>query len=277
MEKPRIHVEAGYIIATASNTLDEFEADYEVILETNINTSIGYICIVKIKKSGNALIAGPSVVSELKKTINLLKQFGCRNILIDGAFFRHSFAKIADATVFVVGANLSHDMEKVIQDAIFTQYKFMLKKPPFEVAQAIDKSKICLIDEQLNVDYYPVDSLLENTVDLFRDENKKYRFLYFPKSLTNKFVQNLVDHRYDFDFDIVLNSPVSIQLDFASMNNVFKLENKIYVLNQIHLAAVCCNPVSPRGYEFDHLLFKQRLQEALNRKVYNVKEEEYYE
>jgi len=75
MEKPRIFVQEGYIIATASDTLKMFEAEFEELQTTNIYTPIGPIIIVKIKKAGNALIAGPSVVFDMEKIIQLLEGY----------------------------------------------------------------------------------------------------------------------------------------------------------------------------------------------------------
>jgi len=72
MEKPRIHTKAGDIVATAEKTLEAFEASYEVVGQTDIRTSIGNIVIVKITIAGNALIAGSSTVSGMKRTIEIL-------------------------------------------------------------------------------------------------------------------------------------------------------------------------------------------------------------
>jgi len=129
MEKPRIHTKAGDIVATAEKTLEAFEASYEVVGQTDIRTSIGNIVIVKITIAGNALIAGSSTVSGMKRTIEILKGFGLNKILIDGAFFRHSLARISDATVYVVGANYNPDMMKTVEDSKLSSKKFDIHKP----------------------------------------------------------------------------------------------------------------------------------------------------
>ena len=116
-EKPRIYCQKGYFIATAKETLNQFEALYEILEETNIRTPIGNVVIVLIKKAGNALIAGPSVIFDMEKIVKILEQYNPNKVFIDGAFFRHSLAKLAEATIFVVGANLDHDVKKVINYA----------------------------------------------------------------------------------------------------------------------------------------------------------------
>ena len=110
MEKPRIFVKKGYLVATAKNTLSEFEAEYEIIKKTIIFTSIGPVYILKIKKEGNALIAGPSIVLDMEKLVKIADEFNVEKILVDGAFFRHNFTKISNATVLIIGANYSSVM-----------------------------------------------------------------------------------------------------------------------------------------------------------------------
>ena len=57
-----------------------------------------------------------------------------------------------------------------------------------------------------------------------------------------------------------------------NLNHLFKLKNQIFVVNPTNLVAVCYNPFSPRGYEFDNLVFKKKLESILKVEVYNVKE-----
>lgn len=270
MEKPKVYVKEGYIIATAQETLKKFTAEYEVLNKTDIFTSIGKIYIVKIKKAGNALIAGPSVISDMEKVVQLLSKYKLDKIFIDGAFFRHSLAKIAEATVFIVGANLSSNMDRVVEDASLSVKKFSLEKPDFDADKFNNIDHVCMVDNLGKLKELPYKTIVGNTVNFFEGKKEKCRFLYLPTSLTNNFVKKLVEKRYDFDFDIILESPVSIQLDFNNTKNLFKLKNKVFVLNPINLVAVCYNPYSPRGYEFNDKDFRSELEKILNMEVYNV-------
>lgn len=272
LEKPRVYVSKGYIVATARDTLKAFEAEYETLIETDIFTPIGDLVIVKIKKAGNALIAGPSVIFDMEKTLKLLDEFVLDKIFIDGAFFRHSLAKISEATILVVGANLHQEMDRVVLDAELTFRKFNLKEPPQNVDFLVGKSHIHLVDEQGKFIDLGFDSVIGNTVKIFNWKNKNYRFLYLPKAFTNDFLEKLVEFRREFHFDIILDSPTNIQLNLLNLNNLFKLENQIYILKPTNLVAVCYNPCSSRGYKFDDLIFKKKLEHVLGQEVFNVKE-----
>ena len=113
-------------------------------------------------------------------------------------------------------------------------------------------------------------SIIGKVDNIFNDNIKDAKLIYFPKSITNKFVESLVANRKDCDFEIVLNSPINIQLSDNNLVKLFKLKNKIYVLNPIEIPFVCCNPYSPKGYEFDDLLFKNKLASELGLQVFNV-------
>lgn len=276
-EKPRVYCLEGYLIATAKDTLSQFEAEYKILEETNIRTSIGSVVIVEIKKAGNALIAGPSVVLDMEKTVKILEKYNPYKIFIDGAFFRHSLAKIAEATIYVVGANLTNNIEKVVDYAKLTTKKFNLKKVDQKLEKLINYSSVCLINEQYEIKDLGFETVIGNTEKIFKEENKKYRFLYLPKSVTNEFLLQLIKERRSFKFDIIVNSPVNIQLNLDNLSYLFKLKNNIFVINEINLIAVCLNPFSPRGYEFKKHDFKKRLEESLGIEVFNVQEEVTYE
>lgn len=272
MDKPRVYCKTGYLIATAEETLGEFEAEYRVIEDTDIKTSIGYVKICEIVKPGNALIAGPSIISDMEEVIKKLHKYSLKNIFIDGAFFRHSLAKVANATIFVVGANLSNNLDKVVLDAVSNVKKFNLEKVSNDLEFLANESSVCYIKDSQILKKFDFDSVLGNTAIILDSKYNKADFLYLPLSLTNEFLQLLVEKRREFSFDIIVNTPVNIQLNLANIQNLFKLKNKVCVLEPINLEAVCFNPYSPRGYEFNNATFRKKLETSLHLKVINVME-----
>lgn len=271
MEKPRIFVKKGYLVATAKNTLPEFEAEYEIIKKTDIFTSIGPVYILEIKEEGNALIAGPSIVSDMEKLVKIVDEFNVEKIMVDGAFFRHNFTKISNATVLIIGANYSPVMEKVVNNAVNIIKKLSLKTPPINTEYLPKIDNVALLNDMESIKILDFETVIGNTAKIFSDENEKYRFLYLPKSLTNNLVKIMVENRMKYNFDIILKSPINIQLNDHNLNNLWKLRNKIYTLNPINLVAVCYNPYSPKGYQFNDSIFKKKLEDKIGIKIYNVK------
>ena len=276
LEKPQIDVRIGDIVATAKETLKQFVAEYEILDETNIYTAIGNIVICKITHPGKVLVAGPSLVEDMQELVNLLiKQYSYR-VLIDGAFFRQSFASVSDASVFVVGANDSIDMNQTIENAFYTYQKLMLPRiiKKYNVFDRVDN--IALLEHN-QIKILNFDSVLGNVERLFEHINEHTKAVFFPKSLTDEFVSNWTNSHCKYEFDLVLKSGVHIQLNQQNLKNIFKMNNHIYVINPMCVSAVCINPFSPRGYTYDKKLFKNKLSQVLGRQVINVKEDDNHE
>jgi len=87
----------------------------------------------------------------------------------------------------------------------------------------------------------------------------------------------LIVERGKYVFDLIIDSPINIQLKDENLEKLFKLNFNIFVLNPVNLALVCYNPYSPRGYEFDNMEFKTKLETALETEVINALEGDTYE
>lgn len=275
-EKPRIFAKKGFLIASAKETLNSFEAEYDILEETKISTPIGNVIILKITKPGNVLVAGPSIISDMMELIKLIEKYGPEKILIDGAFFRHSTAKLSQATILVIGANLSATIVNVVNNARIAIKKFKL--PEFENKNILsEKTNICIIQDNGNLKELEYKSLLGKVKGIFTEDLKNAKYVFFPRALTNDFAKELVIRRKEFHFDIIVNSPVNIQLDEKNLDNIFKINSRIFVIDSVNLIAVCYNPTSPRGYRFQDQVFKEKLSKLTELDVINVKEEKSYE
>lgn len=275
MEKPQIFVKPGYIVATAFDTLKNYSCKYKILETTDIITSIGEVVIIEVLDEGRALVAGPSKVKDMQTLINSLDKYKLEKIIIDGAFSRQAFAKAADATIFVVGANEDKNIDNVVKDAFLQYRKFTLKSLPFKPYSFGEN--IGFIDADGNFVELPFSSVIGNVNDIFVDEVLKSKYLYIPKTITNKFVEKLIVERGKYAFDLIIDFPINIQLKDENLEKLFKLNLNIFVLKPINLALVCYNPYSPRGYEFNNEEFKTKLETALKTEVINALEGDIYE
>lgn len=268
LEKPRIFVDKGYFIATASEALKYFTCRYDIIRNTGIFTSIGEVIIVRVTSPGKALIAGPAKVNEMAKIIEFLNNEPVDKIIIDGAFSRQIFSRLSQATILVIGANYSNDIDLVVKNAKLNIDQLNLDV--FNDERLRNQKNICLIDRSNNLEQLEFSTVIGNVDKFFDLDFTKIKYVFFPKSLTNQFVEKLVKERHDLHFDIILDSPTYLQLNDKNLENIFRLKNKIFVTNPVNLAAIYYNPFSPRGYEFSDSDFKEKLEKALKQKVYNV-------
>ncbi|MGE4571147.1 MAG: hypothetical protein AB7E09_00160 [Candidatus Izemoplasmatales bacterium] len=273
LEKPQIDVRINDIVVSAKDTLKAFEASYEIIEETQMFTAIGPIVICKITKPGKVLVAGPSLVDDMQVLVDRLMDQYDHRILIDGAFFRQSFAKVSDASIFVVGANDSVDMEQTIDHAFYAYKKLVLSKIKKEYHVFNHVENIAVLEHN-HIKVLNYDSILGNVDRLFNEINDNTKAVYFPKTLTDEFVSKWTSTYHKLNFDIVVKSGVHIQLNQTNLKNIFKMDHDIFVINPIEVCGVCINPYSPRGYTYDPIEFKKVLSKKLKRDVINVKEDD---
>lgn len=115
--KPLIHVPVGTLIATARDTLNRSRITWEKIQETEIDTPMGKIWIVKAKEAGDLEVAGANRSSEQKENMRLLRQLGSQMIFLDGALGRshHASPALADGVILATGAALGGGMKDVLR------------------------------------------------------------------------------------------------------------------------------------------------------------------
>lgn len=275
MEKPRIFVKKGYIVATAFDTLKNYSCEYEILEKTNITTSIGDVVIIEILNEGKALVAGPSRVKDMHLLISILEKYKLEKIIIDGAFSRQTFARTSDVTIFVVGANKDRDIDKVVKDAYLHYRKFNLNTTPslpYSFGQNIG-----FVSQKNIYHELPFSSAIGNINSIFINEVLSAKYLYLPKTISNKFVEKLVVERGKYAFDLIIQSPINIQVNDDNLEKLFKLNINIFAINPINIALVCYNPYSPKGYEFNNNDFKNKLKNTLKTDVLNVLEGGIYE
>ena len=275
MEKPQIFVKPGYIIATAFDTLENYNCKFEILEKTDIVTSIGEVVIIKILEEGKALVAGPSKVKDMHQLIDSLEKYNLEKIIIDGAFSRQTFAKATDATIFVVGANSDKNIDLVVKDAFLQYRKFTLNKLP-SIPYSFGHN-IGFINEFGKYVEFQFSSVIGNIDSIFINDVFKAKYLYIPRTITNKFIEKLVIERGKYTFDLIIDSPINIQVKNENLEKLFKLNLTIFVLNPINIALVCYNPFSPKGYEFDKKEFKTKLKTALKTDVIDALEGDIYE
>jgi len=272
LPKPRIHVKPKMLVATAKECLRECEAGYKILKTTDLYTALGPIVIIEITAPGNCLVGGPSTITKMKKVIREFRRLGIKNILVDGAFSRSTFSQIGGAVIFCVGASYSQDMGKVVSHAQNTIKQFQL--PKFDqLSRPLGRSsKIQKIYQDGDRKTVGIDSTLGNGKSIIETIGSDVRFLYVPKAVSQSFLKEFVKERQRLKCDLIVSSPTHLMVDEQLLKHLFLLDQKIYVLHPMKLAAIAYNPFSPTGYAFSNEQFKAELQKVTDLPVINVLE-----
>ncbi|MBC8588577.1 lysine 5,6-aminomutase reactivase subunit KamB [Paratissierella segnis] len=268
LEKPRIYVDKGTIIASTEELLKLGSAEIEILRTTDFRTPLGNIIIGKVKSNGNIEIGGPQTLAEMKEIIDIMHCLGAEIVIMDGALDRRSSAAptISEATILSTGAVLSRDMNKVVEQTLHAVKLFNLpaiedKRVRDIMSNSMNENKIELIDKNLNVNTLSLPTAIgggKNIGGRIKDDSK---YLVIPGSLVKDTIEDIIYTTKRFKYiDIVVNDGTKIFIDYRDFIRFQRLGVKIKVLHPIDLIGITVNPYSPTGYSFDPIEFLEKMQ-----------------
>ncbi|MBN1624356.1 MAG: hypothetical protein JXN10_05230 [Clostridia bacterium] len=249
LEKPRVDVFPGMLVATCKSCLDISTAGYKTIMKTGILTVLGEILVVEIMSLGIMEISGPSMVAQLIDVCNIFNDLGCGKIIVDGSAERQSFASSMDCTILASGAAVSPDMNKVIR---MTEYQCSLYAIPL-----CSDIPGCRFNENR-----PYETIVKP------DE----AILIFRGPLVDEDLLDIMKKHKGIRKRAIVNDAASIFITQKTFRSFIASEGLICVRKKINLAAVTINPMSPYGSWFDKELFLREMTECLGIPVFNILE-----
>jgi hypothetical protein len=269
LPKPKITLFPGMLVATASACLPAATAEFETLETTAFVTPLGAVVIVRIRKEGTMLVAGPSDVKQMTALTKRMMDYGAKRIYVDGAFARQQFSRVGDAAILVVGANQSPEVERVVSHALCTIRKFQLPGIPLNFPAIPISDKLTLLMPKGTTEL-PWSSTLDVPSNLFESIPSDALALYIPKAVTESFVLAWLKHKPTIQIPWLIQSPAHVVICERTLERLLRSNQLIYAINPLHLVAVCVNPFSPNGYSFDALRFSASLSERTSLPVYNV-------
>ncbi len=271
-EKPRIFVEEGTLIATATGMLELGDANIEILKVTEYRTPLGEIIIGKVRDGGYVQIAGPQRLSEIKAVSDTMLDLGAKFVIIDGALDRLSQAApaISEATILATGAVLSRDINKVIEETIHVVNTLGL--PAVEdleikeiIRSIIAENQIAVIDEDNEVDIIPLRTALNAGAiigDHLRDDSK---YLVIPGSLVKSTVEDLTRSTRKYkNIEIIITDGTKIFIEPKDWLKFMRQGVKVKVLDKINLVGITLNPYAPAGYYFEPVDFLSKMKSYIS-------------
>lgn len=251
------------------------QTSYSIHEDTQIDTSLGRVYIIEITKETEVVIAGPSKVLEMEDLVTRLKQYHLKHIFIDGALFRKTFAnsRICDAIIVSTGASYSPDIQVVVTDTIALLHQFSLAKAKQSILDKIKGYTQSLLVYENSVLTLEDRAIGKGIERICHNINNEAKALYIHGALTNQLIDCLIQHKDSIhNLDLIVQDPTYIMCDQKHYKYLMKLSISLSVINEVQVPFVTCNPLSPYGYEFDPLEFKEELQKKANYPVVNILE-----
>ena len=278
LPKPKIFVSEGNLLATAKESLDRSEVQYEVLKTTDINTPLGNIILIKVHGSGNIELSGPSIVKHMRKITDDLKSLGAELVLIDGAFDRKSFASpiIAEATILATGAALSHDIDEVIHQTVFSLQKLsspVLTDPVAHnlITQFFKTHKAGIMDKENQIKAFPVLTALNATKSIIRSIRLSTKHILIKGIVSSTLLREIIMRNLNCSsFSIIAEDGTKLFITPELYAEFYSRGGRIYTLNPINIIAVTTNPLSPYGIMFNHKELLERLRSQITIPVFDV-------
>jgi hypothetical protein len=269
LPKPKIRVRPHMIVATAKSCLENTNVSYDVLEETEINTAIGKVMMIRILKAGNLVIAGPTTNHELHLLLLKMKKY-VRRILVDGAFNRMTFANIKslEGIILSSGASYHLSMEKTIKQTKWIVESFNLKQS--ETFQEVPKDHL-MIETKHQIFRY-TDKNIEKFSDRLSQDDPIIT-IFIKGAVTSKMVAFIISKGIS-DFKLIVEDPTKLLISHQEYEFMRMRSIEIEVIHQAKLLCVTINPFSTMGHHYDKEVFKNELQKVIDVPIYNVKDME---
>lgn len=112
LPKPRYMPGRDLLVATTRNFLQQAESNgarFEYLQQLPGRTALGPVSLARVLEPGELIIAGPTLLRDLRQTLKLLGDYGAKLGIIDGAINRLGAAApdVTDACILCTGCSLA--------------------------------------------------------------------------------------------------------------------------------------------------------------------------
>ena len=271
--KPEIFLRQGMIFGTSEKHYRQRRIVSELMDVSDERTSLGRVVTAKALTGGKILLSGPSSASGLKRWMNDMHRLGIDLVIMDGALSRMSLASpaVSQSMILATGAACSHRMETLIQQTAFVVD--LIKIP---LTGEANLKRLMPIEKGLW--YVDADGMLHETGpvsplsrEMVFEGMEDCQTLYVSGALVDSFLEKLRKHPKLRTVELVVRDFTKIFVTPQQYRLFLKSGGKIRVLQQSKLIAVTVNPTSPLGYVMDSDALCERLSEAIQLPVYDLK------
>jgi hypothetical protein len=281
IEKPRVELCAGSLVATTDQLLRAGAIPHELVLETGVRTPLGRVLIARLHAQGTIEVAGPSAAEDVREVCDAMLAHGAEQVLIDGAIDRRAASSpaVSDGLVMSTGAVLHEEIEQVVErtrDAVELVRLPELREPHVrEIAASGAGSALIGEPNEKPLALHPRFVLTSTAPDIAQllRAHPRASHLLVRGALCEPFLAELLAAR-GLGAGGGVGGRESLRLVVADATKVFLTDHScewyrrqglaIEVLAGIDLRAITVNPVAPRSHSFDSHRLRAMLEEAIH-------------
>ena len=280
IEKPRVVLPAGSLVATTDELLRASDISHEVLDDTGVRTPLGRVVLARLEGAGAIEVAGPSAAADVRAVSDAMLAHGAEQVLIDGAIDRRAASSpdVADGLIISTGAVLDHDIGEVVQrtaDAVELVRLAAVEDAWPDVAPRLRElagtnthGTSIFVGEDLQPVALPPRFVLSAEADQIAellDANSSARWLIVAGALPERFLRALAHalHKRRRELALVVADATRVFLSKRGPAWYRRQGIQLHVLQPIELQAITVNPVAPRSHSFDSVQLRTMLAQAI--------------
>jgi hypothetical protein len=271
IEKPRVELCAGSLVATTDALLRAGAIPYELVLETGVRTPLGRVLIARLLAQGTIEVAGPSAAADVREVCDAMLAHGAEQVLIDGAIDRRAASSpaVSDGLVMSTGAALHEEIEQVVartREAVELVRLPALHEPHvLELARSAAASMLVGEAGEEPLTLHPRFALTSTAPDIAQLLRARpgASHLLVQGALCEPFLAELLRAAAGRELALVVADATKVFLTDHGCEWYRRQGLSIEVLAPIDLRALTVNPVAPLSHSFDSLRLRALLEEAI--------------
>ena len=278
LPKPRYVPDAGLLVATTEELLQQAENDgtrIERLCQLPGRTALGPVFLVRVLQPGRIILAGPTLLRDLRYTLDQCQNYGSRLGIIDGAINRLGAAApaITDACIVCTGASVGATPEIVVRrtkdtlDRLTTPTTAL--KDVYRNVQPSVRLLACRASEEGGYDEQSV-SVYTGSMEPIEEAQwvidgittmHKTTFLLrgaFTEELARELLSQLTGVHLENEAELIVGDGTKIFCHSVVLQRIAVRGLRIRVAEVIRLLAITLNPYTP-----EYVCTPQRLLDAL--------------
>jgi hypothetical protein len=277
IEKPRVLLAAGSLLATTGELLRSSGLAHEVLQRTAIRTPLGTVAIARLRDAGAVEVAGPSAAGDVRAVSDAMLGYGAEQVLIDGAIDRRAASSpdVADGLVMSTGAVLSEDLAEVVQrtsDAVDLVRLPGLDERSRHAAAAVaergGEGSMLVGEDGPAAPLAPrfVLTSQQEQIGELLDASPAADRLLVEGALPDSFLRGLVQavRRRRREVVVVVGDSTKVFLGDRGPRWYARQGVHLQAMRAIDLKALTVNPLAPQSHHFDSAELRERLTEAID-------------
>ncbi len=270
IEKPRVELCAGSLVATTDALLRAAALAHEGVLETGVRTPLGRVVIARLAAGGTIEVAGPSAAADVRAVADAMLAHGAEQVLIDGAIDRRAASSpaVSDGLVLSTGAALHEEIEQVVartREAVELVRLPAVDAPHVRELAAAGDSLLVGPPGEEPLTLHPRFALTSTAADLAQllRARPDASHLLVQGALCEPFLAELLRALAGRELQVVVGDATRVFLTDHGVEWYARQGLSVAVLAPIDLRALTVNPVAPHSHSFDSLHLRALLEEAI--------------